>query len=121
RPPDPDFDGNLFKLGTTEDITRLTTQTFFVEPIDTPVIFAAPRALALQGAFPYVRRDSEDGLLSRAHPTERVTYTVHSDTYEPPPEQLRAEHYAYPANPTPNMRRPVEEYLQLPASPHPRV
>lgn len=121
RPADPDFDGNLYKLGTTEDITRLTTQTFFVEPIDTPVIFAAPRVLALQGAFPYVRRDSEDALISRAHPTERVTYTVHSDTYEPAPEQLRAEHYAYPANPTPNLRRPVEEYLQLPASLDTRV
>jgi hypothetical protein len=121
RPTYPDFDGNLFKLGTTEDITRLTTQTFFVEPIDTPVLFAAPRALALQGAFPYVRRDTEDGLLSRPHPTERLTYTVHSDTYEPPPEQLRAEHVTLPANLTPNLRRPVEEYLQLPASLDTRV
>ncbi|MBV9928872.1 MAG: DUF3488 domain-containing protein [Acidobacteria bacterium] len=121
RPLYTDSDGNLFKLGTTEDITRLTTQTFFVEPIDTPVIFAAPRALALQGAFPYVRRDSEDGLLSRPHPTERVTYTVHSDTYEPSPEQLRAERGSLPANVTPNLRRPVEEYLQLPASLDTRV
>src|SRR5829696_8993791 len=120
-PTYPDFDGNLFKLGTTEDITRLTTQTFFVEPIDTPVIFAAPRALALQGSFPYVRRDSEDGLLSRPHPTERVTYTVHSDTYEPPPEQLRAKYAPLPANNTPNLRRPVEDYLQLPAGLDTRV
>jgi transglutaminase-like putative cysteine protease len=117
----PDFDGNLFKLGTTEDITRLTTQTFFVEPIDTPVIFAAPRALALQGAFPYVRRDSEDGLVSRPHPVERVTYTVHSDTYEPPPEQLRSEVAAYSDKGTPNLRRPVDDYLQLPASLDTRV
>ena len=116
-----DPDGNLFKLGTTEDITRLTTQTFFVEPIDTPVIFAAPRALALQGGFPYVRRDSEDGLVSRPHPLERVTYTVHSDTFEPAPEQLRAEHVSLPANGTPNLRRPAEEYLQLPASLDTRV
>ncbi|MFL6253625.1 MAG: DUF3488 and DUF4129 domain-containing transglutaminase family protein [Pyrinomonadaceae bacterium] len=117
----PDFDGNLFKLGTTEDITRVTTQTFYVEPIDTPVIFAAPRALALQGAFPYVRRDSEDGLISRPHPTERITYIVHSDTYEPGPEQLRAEQVALPPNNTPNMRRPVEDYLQLPESLDTRV
>jgi transglutaminase-like putative cysteine protease len=120
-PSYPDFDGNLFKLGTTEDITRLTTQTFFVEPIDTPVIFAAPRALALQGAFPYVRRDSEDGLISRPHPTERVTYTVHSDTHEPAPEQLRAEQVSLPANNTPNLRRPVEDYLQMPAGLDTRV
>ncbi|HEX8188269.1 MAG TPA: DUF3488 and transglutaminase-like domain-containing protein, partial [Pyrinomonadaceae bacterium] len=117
----PDSDGNLFKLGTTEDITRLTTQTFFVEPIDTPVVFAAPRALALQGAFPYVRRDSEDGLLSRPHPLDRVTYTVHSDTYEPAPEQLRAEGASLPPNNTPRMRRPVEDYLQLPAGLDTRV
>ena len=117
----PEFDGNLFKLGTTEDITRLTTQTFFVEPIDTPVLFAAPRALALQGAFPYVRRDSEDGLMSRPHPTERVTYTVHSDTYEPPPDRLRDEPFRYPAATTPNLRRPVEDYLQLPATLDTRV
>ena len=117
----PDSDGNLFKLGTTDDITRLTTQTFFVEPIDTPVIFAAPRALALQGAFPYLRRDSEDGLLSRPHPLERLTYTVHSDTFEPAPEQLRAEQAMLPANNTPNLRRPVEEYLQLPAGLDTRV
>lgn len=121
RPTYADFDGNLCKLGTTDDLTRLTTQTFFVEPIDTPVIFAAPRALALQGAFPYVRRDSEDGLFSRAHPTERVTYTVHSDTYEPAPELLRAGRASLPANNTPNLRRPVEEYMQLPASLDTRV
>ncbi len=117
----PDFDGNLFKLGTTEDITRLTTQTFFIEPVDTPVIFAAPRALALQGAFPYVRRDRDDGLASRAHTFERVTYTVHSDTHEPPPERLRAESAARPNLTTPNLRRSFETYLQLPASLDTRV
>ncbi|HEX8354194.1 MAG TPA: DUF3488 and transglutaminase-like domain-containing protein [Pyrinomonadaceae bacterium] len=117
----PDFDGNLFKLGTTEDITRLTTQTFFVEAVDTPVIFAAPRALALQGAFPYVRRDRDDGLASRQHALERVTYTVHSDTHEPPPERLRAEFATRPAGNTPNLRRPLETYLQLPASLDTRV
>src|SRR5918998_2518142 len=101
----PEFDGNLFKLGTTEDITRLTTQTFFVEPIDTPVIFAAPRALALQGAFPYVRRDRDDGLASRPHTLERITYTVHSDTHEPPPERLRAEALTRNAGNTVNLRR----------------
>jgi transglutaminase-like putative cysteine protease len=117
----PDFDGNLFKLGTTEDLTRLTTQTFFVEPIDTPVIFVAPRALALQGAFTFVRRDRDDGLTSRAHMQERITYTVHSDTHEPPPERLRAEAARFPVGTTPNLRRPLEAYLQLPASLDTRV
>ena len=113
--PYPVLDGNLFRLGTTEDLSRLTTQTFFVEPIDTPVIFAAPRALALQGGFPYIHRDRDDGLASRAHPLERVTYTVYSDTYEPPPERLRADPMVYSAGFTKNLRRPVESYQQLPS------
>jgi transglutaminase-like putative cysteine protease len=114
-------DGNLFRLGTTEDLTRLTTQTFFVEPIDTPVVFAAPRALALQGSFPYVRRDRDDGLVSRPHDFDRVTYTVYSDTYEPPPERLRTERVPDPTAVARNLRRPVEDYLQLPPSLDTRV
>jgi transglutaminase-like putative cysteine protease len=115
------FDGQIFRLGTTEDITRLTTQTFFVEPVDTPVIFAAPRAVALQGAFPYVRRDRDDGLASRPHPQERITYTVYSDTYEPTPERLRADRMRVGASATPNLRRSAETYLQLPSNLDPRV
>jgi transglutaminase-like putative cysteine protease len=119
--PYPTLEGNLFRLGTTEDIGRLATQTFFVEPIDTPVIFAAPRALALQGGFPYVRRDRDDGLSSRAHPLERITYTVYSDTYEPAPERLRADPMVYSPGLTKNLRRPVETYTQLPAGLDTRV
>lgn len=110
-------DGNLFRFGTTEDLSRLTTQTFFVEPIDTPVIFAAPRTIALQGGFPFVRRDRDDGLGSRLHTLERITYTVYSDTYEPPPERLREDPMAYtPGLTTKNLRRPAESYQQLPAT-----
>jgi transglutaminase-like putative cysteine protease len=115
------LDGNLFRIGTTEDLSRLTTQTFFLEPIDTPVIFAAPRALALQGGFTYVRRDRDDGLASRAHPLERITYTVYSDTYEPAPERLRADPMIYPPGVTANLRRPVESYRQLPPDMDTRV
>src|SRR5205085_2801231 len=95
------YDGNLFRLGTTEDLGRLTTQTFFIEPVDTPVIFAAPRAVALQGALPYVRRDRDDGLASRPHPFERITYTVYSDTYEPPPEPPPPAPMRAPSGPSP--------------------
>lgn len=111
----PGLSSNLLRLGTTEDIGRLTTQTFFVEPIDTPVIFAAPRAIALQGAFPFVRRDKDDGLSSRPHPLDRITYTVYSDTFEPPAERLRAERMPTPSVAQTNLRRPLEAYLQLPS------
>ena len=38
--------GGLFQFDTTEDIRRLTTQTFFLEPLESPVLFAAPRVVA---------------------------------------------------------------------------
>lgn len=107
-------ESSLFPLSTTEDLNRLTTQTFFVEPIDTPVLFAAPRAVALQGALPYVRRDGQDGLSSRPHTQERVTYTVYSDTVEPEAERLRADRRSYPQAATPNLRLPVGKYLLWP-------
>ena len=37
-------DRGFFQLGTTADVQRLTTQTSFLKPIDTPVLFAAPRS-----------------------------------------------------------------------------
>lgn len=79
----------FFQLGTTEAPDRLTTQTFFVEPIDTPVLFAAPRVVALQGAIPYLYQDSEGALSTRPHNEERISYKVYSDTSEPDENVLR--------------------------------
>ena len=114
-------ENNLFALGTTEDLRRVTTQTFFVEPLDTPVLFAAPRVVALQGSLPYVRRDAQDALTSRQHTQERVSYTVYSDTFEPDPARLRADRRSDPRALTPNLRLPVERYLRRPAVFDPRV
>jgi len=50
----------ILQLGTTEDVQRLTTQTFFLEPVDTPVLFGAPRVVAVQGRLPFVRVDSKE-------------------------------------------------------------
>jgi len=82
-------ESGYFQLGTTEALGHLTTQTFYVEPIDTPVLFAAPRVVALQGGIPYLRRDAEGALSTRPHSEERLTYKVYSDTEEPDEESLR--------------------------------
>jgi transglutaminase-like putative cysteine protease len=100
----------IFQLGTTENLQRLTTQTFYVEPIDTPILFAAPRVVALQGAIPYLSRDVEGALSTRPHFQERLSYKVYSDTEEPDEESLRQTALSnvrfYPAA--------VARYLQLP-------
>src|SRR3989441_8349984 len=75
-------DRGVFKLGTTEDLGRLTAQTFYLEPVDTPVLFGAPRILAVRAKLPFVRIDSEGAIQTRPHDQERVVYTVYSDTTE---------------------------------------
>ncbi|MGH9941219.1 MAG: transglutaminase TgpA family protein [Pyrinomonadaceae bacterium] len=108
----PDKRG-LVQFDTVTSLDRLTTQTFFIEPVDTPVLFIAPRAVAVQGALPYVGRDREDGLTTRDHSQERIAYRAFSDTIEPPADQLRADLAPY--------ARPMMRYLEVPDGLDPRI
>ena len=76
-------ESGLFQLGTTASLAHLTTQTFFMEPVDTPILFGAPRVVAVRGNLPFVRVDSEGAVQTRPHDQERVVYRVYSDTTEP--------------------------------------
>ncbi len=106
-------DRGFFKLGTTEDVLRLTSQTFFLEPIDTPVLFGASRIVAVQGRLPFVRIDSEGSIQTRPHDQERVVYKVYSDTATPEAAILRSDPLKYPD--------PATRYLHYPASLDPRI
>jgi transglutaminase-like putative cysteine protease len=103
----------FFQLGTTEDLRRLTAQTFFMEPLDTPVLFAAPRAVAMQGALPFVRVDGEGSLQTRMHDQERIIYKVYSDTAEPDAAALRGDSLVYPPS--------ADRYKRLPDELDPRI
>lgn len=107
-------DRNLFRFGTTQALERLTTQTFFVEPNDTNVLFVAARPVAVQGALPYVGIDSEGGLTTRSHPAERLAYRAFSDTTDPPLDALRGDHTQY-------NREDAQRYLQVPPRLDPRI
>src|SRR5215213_10654684 len=96
----------FFQVGTTEALHRLTTQTFFLEPLESAVLFGAPRVVAIQGDLPFVRVDGEGGLQSRRRDFERLMYKAISDMDDPPVEKLRADMRPYPAN--------FERYQQLP-------
>jgi transglutaminase-like putative cysteine protease len=100
--------GGFFQVGTTEALHHLTAQTFFLEPLESAVLFGAPRVVAIQGDLPFVRVDEEGGLQSRRHDYERLMYRAISDTDEPPVEELRADMRRYPDS--------FERYLQLPAN-----
>ncbi|MEP6743582.1 MAG: transglutaminaseTgpA domain-containing protein [bacterium] len=106
-------DRGFYQLGTTESLHRLTTQTIFLEPIESPVLFAAPRPVAIQGDFSFVRMDGEGSVQARRREFERVVYKALSDTTSPDVTLLRADASAYPPS--------FERYRQLPASLDPRI
>jgi transglutaminase-like putative cysteine protease len=91
----PLIKGNYYQLDATIDRSQLVTQTFYLEPLDTGALFAAPRAVALQAALPSLARDRSNSLETDAHPQEHLTYRVYSDTSEPAPELLRRDTTVY--------------------------
>lgn len=97
---------DLFDLGGARGTSRLLGQTVFLEPIDTPVLFAVPRVVAVEGTFPYVLIDSEGGVATRSHPSERVSYRAYSDVAKPTAETLRADNRKYPQE--------ISRYLEPP-------
>src|SRR2546423_2791548 len=106
-------DTGFFKLGTTEDVQRLTTQTFILDPVDTPILFGAPRVVAVQGKLPFVRVDTEGAVQTRPHDQERVAYRVYSDTTELTPAELRSDQLQYSIE--------FARYLELPPNLDPRI
>ena len=113
RPEAVEQRGSFYTWGTTQSVHHLTTQTFFLEPLESPVLFAAPRVVALQGDLPFIRLDQEGSIQSRRHDFERVMYKAISDTLEPPVEQLRNDMGPYP--------EAFKRYTQLPETLDPRV
>jgi transglutaminase-like putative cysteine protease len=108
-----DRGGGLFQFSTARSIDRLTRQTFFLEPLESPVLFAAPRVVGVQGDLPFVRIDAEGSIQSRRRDYERVMYTAISDTNEPRMDELRADRQPYPIS--------FYRYLQLPDYVDPRI
>jgi protein-glutamine gamma-glutamyltransferase len=106
-------DRAFFQFGTADAVHRLTTQTFFLEPNESSVLFAASRPVAIHGDLPFVRIDNEGSLQSRRHEMERLIYKAISDTYQPPEEKLRDDMRQY----SPAYYR----YLQLPDRLDPRI
>lgn len=103
----------LFQLGTAASLSHLTTQTFFMEPVDTPILFGAPRVLAVRGNLPFVRVDNEGAVQTRPHDQERLVYRIYSDTTEPSATVLRNDRLQYIVE--------SARYLELPANLDPRI
>ncbi|MDQ1639263.1 MAG: protein-glutamine gamma-glutamyltransferase [Pyrinomonadaceae bacterium] len=113
RPVELKNERGFYQLGTTESLHRLTAQTIFLEAIESPVLFAAPRPVAIQGDFSAVRMDAEGSVQARRRQFERVVYKALSDTTAPDEAVLRRDVTPYPVA--------FQRYLQLPLAIDPRI
>jgi transglutaminase-like putative cysteine protease len=100
-----DTESGLFKLGTTEN--RLTAQTFIIEPVDTPVVFAAPRVVALQAELRTINVDSEGAVQAGFHTDKRLVYRAFSDMAPPDVNALRADRMQYLAESARHLELPT--------------
>jgi hypothetical protein len=84
-----------------------TEQHFYLEPLNTNVIFAAPRAALITGPD-VVKRDDSQSLYTNHHSFSRYRYQVLSNTTLPKADDLRTDQPVFLGT---EMRR---RYLQLP-------
>lgn len=97
---------NNYNLDKTEHQDKITIQTIYLEPIDTPVLFVLARPLAVQGNFINVKRDAGGAINFLRRDFDRLSYKVYSDTTLPTVTELRDDKTLYSAE--------AQRYLQLP-------
>lgn len=99
-------ESNYFILDKTNDISKLITQTVYLEPIDTPVLFALSRPVAIQGNFEFISKDSEGSISTLRRSSGRISYKVYSDNDLPDESLLLNDNQQYQDS--------FNRYLQLP-------
>jgi protein-glutamine gamma-glutamyltransferase len=97
---------DFFIVDAANSADQVVSQTVYLEPIDTSVLFTLSRPVALQGNFHIVTRDPEGSITVPNSSSERTTYKVYSDVSVPNVERLRADNAQYSIQ---NQR-----YLKLP-------
>ncbi len=105
-------DRDLIQVDYPTSRENLSVQTIYLEPLDTQVLFALPRAVAIQGNFPILNKDAY-GAITYHRSFERTSYKVLSDRGLPPVERLRADEQPYSAS--------MQSYWQLPPVYDPRI
>ena len=103
---------DLIQVGFATGRESLVLQTIYLEPLDTPVLFALSRPVAVQGNFSLITKDAYGALWFLRNP-ERITYKVLSDRSQPPVVRLRADNQAYSED--------AKRYLQLPPAMDQRI
>jgi protein-glutamine gamma-glutamyltransferase len=84
----------------------IAIQTVYLEPMDTPILFALSRPVTVQGNLDTLTKDSEGSIQFFRRNFERISYKVYSDTNLPEIDNLRKDQASY--------TNEQERYLKLP-------
>lgn len=106
-------DKDIIQIDYAESRDEIAIQTVYLEPMDTPTIFALSRPVTVQGNFNTLTKDSEGGIQFLRGNFERVSYKVYSDTKLPDVEDLQRDSSIY--------TKQSDRYLQLPSDMDKRV
>jgi protein-glutamine gamma-glutamyltransferase len=106
-------DKGLIPISTTQALERLTAQTVFLESIESSVLFAASRPVAIRSDFSSLWVDGEGSVQRRRLGLGRLMYKALSDMTRPDLAVLRSDDQPDPAS--------FERYKQLPARLDPRI
>lgn len=87
-PPYVKVDRDYFLVNFASGKGPLVPQTFYLEPLDTPVLFALGRPVAVTGSFDTLFKNTDDNLKFPRRAFERVVYKVGSDPYLPSTDSL---------------------------------
>jgi transglutaminase-like putative cysteine protease len=97
---------DLIPLDLATSRESLVTQTIYLEPLDTSVLFGLPRIIGIETGLPAVYKDAEGGI-GALRPPERISYRIFSDPTAPSVDILRSDNQKYPDS--------VTRFLELPA------
>ncbi len=107
RKPFIKLERNFFLDNDLSNSAVSTIQTIYLEPIDTPILFALSRPVAVESNLPALDKDSEGALIfQRRGDYERLSYKVHSDRSLPDASRLKSDNENYSSE--------DKRYLQLP-------
>ena len=87
--------GNRFVVDYARRDGALTVQTVYLEPLNTNILFTLARPIVISSSATEVSKDSEGGITAYPAAYDRTSYTVYSDTYVPPPDELRLDNEEY--------------------------
>jgi transglutaminase-like putative cysteine protease len=106
REPFEKGERDTIQLDSARSRDDLTVQTIYLEPVETNVLFALPRAVLVQGNFQNLYKDLYGAITYQLTSPERVSYKVVSDRSAPSPVKLRQDGQSIPLE--------YRNYLQLP-------